>query len=118
MEEVAGSNPVHRSKLMLKIFLILLLIFNFYFFIDLILPPKIKIFYPQDNQIVRNDSIVFKGCADKRGDLFINEVQVYLDKNGCFQKIFYLKKGLNKFIIKERKFWGQQTIIERNIIYQ
>ncbi|GIW67268.1 MAG: hypothetical protein KatS3mg096_136 [Candidatus Parcubacteria bacterium] len=94
-----------------------LLIFNLYNFIDLALPPKIKIIYPPNKITVYNNSIDFKGFADKRGDLFINELPVYFDDQGYFEKTFYLKEGLNRFIIKEKKFWGQETKIEREIIY-
>jgi len=102
---------------MVNLFLIFLLIFNLYFFLDLILPPKIKIISPQNKERVYNDSVTFKGYADKRGELFINELPVYFDEHGYFEKTFYLKEGLNKFIIKERKFWGQETKIEREIFF-
>ena len=81
------------------------------------MPPKIKIISPQNKERVYNDSVTFKGYADKRGELFINELPVYFDEHGYFEKTFYLKEGLNKFIIKERKFWGQETKIEREIFF-
>jgi hypothetical protein len=102
---------------MLKLFLILLLLFNLYLFLDLVLPPKIKIISPQNKETVYNDSITFKGFADKRGELFINELPVYFDNRGYFEKTFYLKEGKNRFIIRERKFWGQETKLEREVIY-
>ncbi len=102
---------------MLKLFLILLLFFNLYLFFDLVLPPKIKIISPKNKETVYNDSITFKGFADKRGELFINELPVYFDNRGYFEKTFYLKEGKNRFIIRERKFWGQETKLEREVIY-
>lgn len=102
---------------MINIILIIILIINFYFFIDLILPPSIKIIEPKKEQIFYDNKVSFKGYADKRGELFINEVPVYFDENGYFEKEFYLNEGLNKFIIRERKFWGQEKKIERNVIY-
>jgi hypothetical protein len=102
---------------MLRLFLILLLLFNLYIFFDLALPPKIKIISPKNKETVYNNSITFKGFADKRGELFINELPVYFDNRGYFEKTFYLKEGKNRFIIRERKFWGQETKIEREVIY-
>jgi hypothetical protein len=102
---------------MINIFPILLLIFNLYLFLDLVLPPKISLISPENKQIVYNDSVVFKGYTDKRGELFINELPVYFDNNGYFEKKFYLKEGINRFIIRERKFWNQETKIEREVIY-
>lgn len=102
---------------MSKILLTLLLIINIYFFLDLVLPPQIKIVSPKEKEILSKDYVIFRGYADKRGELFINEIPVLFNEKGYFEKIFYLKKGTNKFIIKEKKFWGQEKIIERNIIY-
>jgi hypothetical protein len=102
----------------LESFLILLFLFNAYLFFDLIFPPKIKIIEPQNKIVVKTNSINFKGFVDKRSELFINELPVYFDNNGYFEQTFYLKEGLNKFIIKAKKFWGQEKIIEREIFYQ
>lgn len=102
---------------MINYVLIIILVFNLYFFVDLVLPPKIKIISPKEREILTKNYVVFKGYVDKRGDLFINEIPVLFDDNGYFERIFYLKKGVNKFIIKEKKFWGQEKIIERTIIY-
>lgn len=102
---------------MINYVLIIILLFNLYFFIDLVLPPKIKIISPKENEVLGKDYVIFRGYADKRGELFINEVPVLLNDKGYFERIFYLKKGENKFIIRERKFWGQEKIIERRVIY-
>jgi|YNPMSStandDraft_1061717.scaffolds.fasta_scaffold04099_4 hypothetical protein len=102
---------------LIYLFLIFFLIFNFYFLLDLFLPPKIKIYYPKNKQVVYSDTISFKGKADKRGYLFINNLPVYFNENGYFEKTFYLKEGLNRFIILERKFWGQEKKINYEIIY-
>jgi hypothetical protein len=102
---------------MYKLVLILLLLFNLYLFLDLVLPPKMKIISPQNKEISYNDNVTLKGFADKRSELFINELPVYFDNRGYFEKIFYLKEGINRFIIRERKFWGQETKIEREVIY-
>lgn len=102
----------------LEFILILLFLFNSYLFFDLVSPPKIKIIEPQNKTVIKKDNIVFKGFVDKRGELFINELPIYFDNNGYFQQTFYLKEGLNKFIIKAKKFWGQKKVVEREIFYQ
>lgn len=96
--------------------LILFLTINFYLFFNLVSPPKIKIIYPT-NEIINTNPIVMKGYADKRGDLFINDVPIYLQNNGYFEKEFYLKKGVNKFIFKSIKHWGQVSLVEKKIIF-
>lgn len=102
----------------LEFALFLLLLFNIYLFLDLIFPPKIKLIYPPNKILVNSDSIIFKGFVDKRSELFINELPVYFDNSGYFEQTFYLRKGLNRFIIKAKKFWGQEKIIEREVFYQ
>jgi len=102
---------------LLNFFLIFFLIFNFYFFLDLVLPPRIKIYYPKNKQVVYHDTLTFKGKVDKRGIFFINNLPVYFNDNGHFEKVFYLKEGLNRFIITGRKFWGQETKMNYEIIY-
>jgi hypothetical protein len=102
----------------LETILILLLILNIYFFFDLISPPKIKLIYPENKIVVKSDNIIFRGFVDKRSELFINELPIYFDNKGYFEQTFYLKEGLNKFIIKAKKYWGQEKIIEREIFYQ
>jgi hypothetical protein len=102
---------------MLKVVLIILLLFNFYLFLDLISPPKIQIIYPKNKEIIYNDNITFKGFVDKRGEFFINEIPVYFDQSGYFEKNFPLKAGINNFLIREKKFWGQETKIEREVVY-
>jgi hypothetical protein len=102
---------------MTRIVLILILIFNIYFYLDLVLPPKVKIISPKNKEVVNKNYVVFRGYADKRGELFINGLPILFNDQGYFEKIFYLKKGENKFIIKEKKFWGQEKIIERTVIY-
>lgn len=102
---------------MINYILLIILIINLYFFTDLVLPPKIKIINPKEKEILAKDYVIFKGYADKRGELFINEVPILFDNKGYFERIFYLKKGINKFIIRERKFWGQEKTIERSVVY-
>ncbi|MCS7200643.1 MAG: hypothetical protein NZ822_00605 [Patescibacteria group bacterium] len=98
-------------------FLIIILVFNLYFFLDLVLPPRVKIISPFEKEVISKNYVIFRGYADRRGDLFINEIPVLFDEKGYFEKIFYLKKGVNRFIIRERKFWGQERIIEREVIH-
>ncbi len=98
-------------------FLLFLLVFNLYFYFDLILPPKVKIIQPQNKEVVKSDSVVFKGYVDRISDLFINEIPVYFDENGYFEKEFFLKQGVNRFIIKVVKFLGQEKKFEYEIVF-
>lgn len=102
---------------MIYIFLILLLFFNFYFYFDLVSPPRIKVISPQNKEVFKTNSVVFKGFADKRGELFINEIPIYLNDNSYFENEFFLKEGVNRFIIREKKFWGQEKQLIKEIYF-
>ncbi|BCX15434.1 MAG: hypothetical protein KatS3mg097_326 [Candidatus Parcubacteria bacterium] len=95
--------------------LFLFLAINLYLFFNLVLPPKIKLIYPT-NEIVNSNPIIIKGYTDKRGELFINAVPVYLQNDGYFEKEFYLKEGVNNFTFKAIKHWGQTSLVEKKII--
>jgi hypothetical protein len=61
--------------------------------------------------------LLLKALLTKEVSFLLNELPVYFDNRGYFEKTFYLKEGKNRFIIRERKFWGQETKIEREVIY-
>jgi len=101
------------------IFLILfILIFVFIYQIyELILPPKITIIYPPNNTYLNEKQILIKGYVDKRSILYINREQIFYDKNGYFEKIAFLKPGLNRFIIEAINYLGVKNSKILDIYY-
>ncbi|MER3407155.1 MAG: hypothetical protein C4278_01905 [Patescibacteria group bacterium] len=97
--------------------LLFIFLFNSYLFLSLILPPKLDVLYPPSRIVVNENKIVFKGFVDKNSDLYLNNEILLKNEKGYFEKEIYLKEGINRFIIKARKFWGQETKKEFEIIY-
>ncbi|MEM5875707.1 MAG: hypothetical protein QXX45_04055 [Candidatus Aenigmatarchaeota archaeon] len=94
--------------------LFFIFLLNSYFYADLLLPPKLNLIFPPPNLSVSDSKITFRGFVDKRAFLYIND-EFLPTKNGYFEKEYYLKEGINTFIIKARKFWGQEKILKVQI---
>ena len=81
--------------------------------------PVITIESPLSATLVTSfPSYDFIGKMDDRDKLFINGEEVYVDKNGQFQKNYNLQPGLNTFEITAKRFLGQETKVVKQIIYQ
>lgn len=63
-------------------------------------------------------SIIIAGQTDQAAKLTVNDEQLYVDRDGRFQKEYSLQEGLNTFEIAASKFLGGQTKILRTIIRQ
>ncbi|GBD34760.1 hypothetical protein HRbin35_00505 [bacterium HR35] len=101
---------------MKNLLLILLLIYNAYLYLDLLLPPKIEIIFPPENYATSSEVIKLKGKIDKRADIYINDILIPQKEKGYFEKELYLKEGINRFIIRGVKFWGQENKKEIKVI--
>lgn len=101
---------------MKNLFLILLLIYNAYLYLDLLLPPKIEIIFPPQNYVTSSEVIKLKGKVDKRAEVYFNDILIPQKEKGYFEKEIYLKEGINRFIIRGVKFWGQESRKEIKII--
>jgi len=93
------------------------LVFVFYQFSTLFLPPRIEIFYPSFDMVVSSSSIEIKGKTDA-SLITINSKKVSVAKNGEFDFNLSLLPGLNIVKIEAQNQIGKKTIIERKILYQ
>lgn len=86
---------------------------------SLIGQPKLTVENPLSATLVTSlPNYEFTGKMDARDKLFINNEEVYVDKNGQFQKDYGLQPGLNTFEILAKRFLGQETKVVKQIIYQ
>jgi len=97
--------------------LVILFLFNSYLYLDLLLPPSVEIIFPPKNYTTSSPIITIKGFIDSRADVYINDVFAPKKSKNYFEKDFYLKEGLNRFIIKGVKFWGQEKEEEIKVFY-
>jgi len=96
-------------------FLFFLFLLNSYFYVDLLLPPRITLIYPPKRDFETYENHIFiKGYVDRRAEIYLNG-ELIPSKDGYFEREYYLKEGVNRFIIKAKKFWGQEKVIEVRI---
>lgn len=81
--------------------------------------PDLKISNPLEATLITNvGSFILSGEADSNDKLFINDEEVYVDKNGHFQENYNLQPGLNTFEIIAKRFLGKEIKVVKQIIYQ
>lgn len=80
--------------------------------------PNIRINFPATETLVwKNPSITLRGIAESINTLTINGVEVYVSKDGKFEKSYSLQPGLNTLEFVAKKFLGRETKILRQVIY-
>ena len=81
--------------------------------------PYLEVTLP-DRETITTDqsSVVIEGKTDFSNKLTINGEQIYLEKDGHFQKEYDLQEGLNNFEIIAKKFLGRDARIVKKVIMQ
>lgn len=82
--------------------------------------PIITFNNPEDALITTSEpSIILRGAIKNTGDsIFINEVPVYINELGEFQKEFSLDIGVNTFEVVAKRFLGRETRVMRQVVYE
>lgn len=80
--------------------------------------PAIVVLSPADQEIVADSVIAVRGKTEKDAEIFINNEQAILDRDGNFSKEVNLQKGLNSIKISGVKRYSKETIIWRNVILE
>jgi len=106
-----------RASLIFLIVLVCLL-YLFFYFKNIFLPPFLEISYPQNNQIVNDFSVDVSGCTEPESEVKINGQLILIDKDGCFSKNIYLKSGINNIVINSKKKYSQENYIIRQILVE
>lgn len=78
--------------------------------------PEIEIIGPADNLITEKKSILVSGQAEEKTQIEINNKPILKDKNGGFQELVELKKGINTIIITAQNKYSQKRIIKKQIL--
>lgn len=106
-----------RNLIFITLFLVCLLYLLIYFR-QLISPPKLDIEYPNQNLVTTELSIEIKGKSDPETEIQINNSSIMSAKDGSFSQEIKLKKGLNKLTISAKKKYGEESIIQRQILVE
>ncbi len=132
-EEKTGDNPfsqkilrkrkffvfpkIIRNLLLILLFLICLL-YLFFYFRHLITPPKLVVDYPDKNLVTTELSLKIKGKSEPETEIKINSTSIMSDQDGNFSQEIKLKRGLNDLTISAKKKYGQESVIQRQILVE
>jgi cytoskeletal protein RodZ len=99
--------------------IVVVIVFLFYFIWlvgQALLPPKIIIFFPNDNFETNEKIIQIKGRTNSNAIVKINDQPVSKFENGFFEENLNLLPGINEIKISARKKNSSETVIWRKII--
>jgi hypothetical protein len=84
----------------------------------IIASPELVITVPaSEGSTVAQETILLQGKTDPAYVVTINGSEVYVGRDGLFQKEIQLREGINSVEFVVRKFLGKETRVVRNIIY-
>ena len=98
--------------------LVACLMFAGYAAYGIISSPELVITVPaSEGSTVAQETILLQGKTDPATALPVNGSEVYVGKDGFFQKELRLQEGVNSVEFVVRKFLGKETRVVRNIVY-
>jgi cytoskeletal protein RodZ len=80
-----------------------------------LLPPKLSIIQPIDNQEVKEGVVEIKGVASENASVYINDQLINLDDKGSFSYRFKLFPGDNVITISATDRRGKKTTLIRHL---
>lgn len=81
--------------------------------------PTLEIFEPDDGKNIQGErKIKIAGKAEPQASVFVNGIQVILDKEGKFESIQTLNDGTNQFSIKAQDAAQNYTELIRQVTFQ
>ena len=83
---------------------------------NIVSPPKVSIFQPDNNTKTTASSIVISGQTEKEIQLNINGELVLLDADGNFSKEVNLSLGLNNLLINAKKKHSKIQVVELQVL--
>ncbi len=83
-------------------------------------PPSLEISSPQNNERITGDSnvVTISGRTETDTTVTVNSRLVVIKSDGSFAHAYPLNEGENKLTIAAVDIAGNQTIVERTVIYQ
>lgn len=81
--------------------------------------PEIQVTNPLNALTVSTlPNFILTGQMNNQDKLLINGEEMYVDKDGRFEKTYNLQPGLNTFEIIAKRFLGKETKVVKQVIYQ
>ncbi len=85
---------------------------------QVIVPPRLEVSEPAENEIVREQRITVKGAAEAEATVSINGQEVVGDGQGNFTTVVELSDGLNTIIVSAKKKHSRPTTVARTILVE
>jgi len=100
------------------IFIIILIVGGYFFYhLNFLFGlPKIKVFYPKTDLVIKDDMLQLAGKTDLNVVLTINDKEIYIDKDGAFKKELMLNDGLNIVKVTAKNGFSRTFSVVRNVI--
>jgi len=94
------------------------ILFGGYNIYGIVAAPELVITVPaSEGSTVAQETILLQGKTDPSYVVTINGSEVYVGKDGLFQKELQLQEGINTVEFVVRKFLGKETHVVRHIVY-
>lgn len=99
--------------------LIAICFFYLYFYLkNIFAPPFLEVFNIQNNKIIKENSVLIEGRADRKSDILINNQSVILNENGYFSHLVYLNTGTNFVTISAQKKYSEKNILTKQLFVE
>lgn len=109
-------------KLIRNFFFILLfcvcLLYLLIYFRHLVSPPNLVLEYPDKNLVINESNIIVKGQSEPETEIRINSTSIMSARDGSFIQEVKLKQGLNNISVSAKKKYGQESVIQRQILVE
>lgn len=105
----------HSTTLLIIAGLIFLGAFIFFEYRSAFLSPDLTISFPAENAKIGTQLVTVTGKSDPNTTVTINDIPVFLDKDGKFKKEIPVFTGSNDITIKAVNKFGKKAMIVRHI---
>jgi len=85
---------------------------------NVLFSPEIEIFYPVEDMVTTDSSLIIKGKTNPRATVFVNNQLVEQTDDGFFEQKIDLLIGLNQIEISAKKKYSKEKIIYRKIVLE
>ncbi|MFZ2189330.1 MAG: helix-turn-helix domain-containing protein [Candidatus Magasanikiibacteriota bacterium] len=85
---------------------------------NIIEPPLLEVFSPQDGYVTSDSVLPVRGKTDKGVEIYVNGKMIGVNEQGNFEEKIDLNLGVNTFIISAKKKHGKVTEITRYVVYK
>lgn len=95
--------------------LLILVVYMFFQYRSAFFSPSLQVQNPQDNQVVRSQTVTVSGSTEPSATLTIDNIPVYVDSSGNYTKTITVFPGSVTVVVQATNSFGKVSTIERHI---